>query len=159
LPKDELSSQDHQKLELWGASIRQQLREYGFRSLSSSEIEISPFTYKPELEGFELQTTISASDLIRTIWAYQSGMLEVAREAQTNHPGMLVFDEPRQQSTRDVSFAALLKRASNASKCGQQVIFFTSEEKKRLKEHLRDLDHSLHEVDGRVIKKRPRTSK
>ncbi len=103
-----------------------------------------------------MQTTISASDLIRTIWAYQSGMLEVAREAQTNHPGMLVFDEPRQQSTRDVSFAALLQRASKASKYGQQIIFFTSEEKKRLQEHLVDLDHSLLVVDGRVLKKLPR---
>lgn len=157
LPKDDLSAGDHQKLKLWDTSIRQQLKEYGFRSLSSSEIELSPFTYRPELEGFELQTTISASDLIRTIWAYQSGLLEVAREALTNHPGMLVFDEPRQQSTRDVSFAALLNRASNASKYGQQVVFFTSEEKKRLREHLRNLDHSLHEVDGRVIKKRPRS--
>ncbi|WP_460786272.1 hypothetical protein [Melaminivora jejuensis] len=154
LPKDDLSADDRQKLTLWGSSVRQQLREYGFGSISASEIELSPFTYKPELEGFELQTTISASDLIRTIWAYQSGMLEVAREASTNHPGMLVFDEPRQQSTRDVSFAALLARASNASKHGQQVVFFTSEEKVRLKEHLSNLNHSLHEINGRVIKKR-----
>jgi len=153
LPKDDLSAGDRRKLELWGDSIRQQLKEYGFRSVSWSEIELSPFTYRPEIEGFELQTTISASDLIRTIWAYQSGLLEVARVTETNHPGMLVFDEPRQQSTRDVSFAALLERASQASACGQQVIFFTSEEKKRLKEHLSDLSHTLHEIDGRVIKK------
>ena len=156
LPKDDLSADDHRKLELWGRSIRQQLNEYGFRSVSSSEVVLSPFTYRPEIEGFELQTTISASDLIRTIWAYQSGMLEVAREASTNHPGMIIFDEPRQQSTRDVSFVALLRRASQASKFGQQVIFFTSEEKTRLKEHLVDLDHSLCEIDGRVIKSLPR---
>lgn len=153
LPKDDLSANDHRKLELWGGSVRQQLKEYGFRSVSFSEIELSPFTYRPEIEGFELQTTISASDLIRTIWAYQSGMLEVAREVPTNHPGMLVFDEPRQQSTRDVSFVALLKRASQASTFGQQVIFFTSEEKNRLKEHLVNLNHNLREIEGRVIKK------
>jgi hypothetical protein len=158
LPKDDLSADDHRKLELWGRSIRQQLREYGFRSVPSSEITLSPFTYKPETEGFELQTTISASDLIRTIWAYQSGLLEVSRELKTNHPGMLVFDEPRQQSTRDVSFVALLRRASVASKFGQQVIFFTSEDKTRLKEHLVGLEHSLREIDGRVIKSLPRTS-
>lgn len=157
LPPDDLSADDHRKLGLWGTSVRQQLKEYGFRSLSSSDIELSPFTYRPELEGFELQTTISASDLIRTIWAYHSGMLEVAREVSTNHPGMLVFDEPRQQSTRDVSFAALLRRASESSKYGQQIIFFTSEERKRLMDHLTGLEHSLHEVEGRVIKKRSRT--
>lgn len=153
LPNDDLSAEDHRKLELWGSSIRQQLKEYGFRSVSFSEIELSPFTYRPEIEGFELQTTISASDLIRTIWAYQYGMLEVAREVPTNHPGMLIFDEPRQQSTRDVSFVALLKRASHASTFGQQVIFFTSEEKNRLKKHLVNLNHNLREIDGRVIKK------
>lgn len=156
LPKDDLSVDDHRKLDLWSNSIRQQLKEYGFRSVSSSEIGLSPFTYRPEIEGFELQTTISASDLIRTIWAYQSGMLEVARGAPTNHPGMLVFDEPRQQSTRDVSFVALLRRASQSSAFGQQVIFFTSEDKIRLKEHLLDLDHSLLEIDGRVIKRQHR---
>lgn len=156
LPKDDLSAEDHRKLELWGKSIRMQLKEYGFRSVPFSEIELSPFTYRPEIEGFELQTTISASDLIRTIWAYQSGLLEVAREVPTNHPGMLVFDEPRQQSTRDVSFVALLRRASLASKFGQQVIFFTSEDKARLKEHLVDLEHSLLEIDGRVIKSQRR---
>lgn len=156
LPQDDLSADDHRKLELWGSSIRLQLKEYGFRSVSSSEIELSPFTYRPEIEGFELQTTISASDLIRTIWAYQSGILEIAREESTNHPGMLIFDEPRQQSTRDVSFVALLRRASLASKFGQQVIFFTSEDKTRLKEHLADLEHSLLEIDGRVIKSLPR---
>jgi hypothetical protein len=158
LPKDDLSANDHRKLELWGSSIRMQLKEYGFRSVPWSEISLSPFTYRPEIEGFELQTTISASDLIRTIWAYQSGILEVAREAATNHPGMLVFDEPRQQSTRDVSFVALLRRASLASKFGQQIIFFTSEDKARLKEHLVDLEHSLLEIDGRVIKSLPRIS-
>lgn len=158
LPADDFSTNDLQKLELWGSSIRQQLNEYGFRSVSSSEIELSPYTYRPEIEGFELQTTISASDLIRTIWAYQSGMLEVARETSTNHPGMLIFDEPRQQSTRDVSFVALLRRASQASEFGQQVIFFTSEEKTRLKDHLIDLDHTLYEVDGRIIKSLRRVS-
>lgn len=158
LPKNDLSAEDNRKLELWGNSIREQLDEYGFRSVSSSKVELSPFTYRPEIEGFELQTTISASDLIRTIWAYQSGMLEVARAASTNHPGMLIFDEPRQQSTRDVSFVALLRRASQASKFGQQVIFFTSEEKTRLKEHLVNLDHSLCEIDGRVIKSLRRVS-
>lgn len=153
LPKEDLSEADHEKLRLWGRSIREQLGTYGFGSLSASEIELSPFTYRPELEGFELQTTISASDLIRTIWAYQSGMLEVSREVMTNHPGLLVFDEPRQQSTRDVSFAALLDRASSARRYDQQVIFFTSEERSRLREHLTDIEHTLREIDGRVIKK------
>ena len=157
LPKEDLSASDHSKLKLWQESIHRQLERYDFKSVPWSEIELSPFSYKPEIEGFELQTAISASDLIRTIWAYQSGLLEVARECATNHPGLLIFDEPRQQSTRDVSFVALLKRASESSKFGQQVIFFTSEDEERLQRHLDGLPHTLHAIKGRVIQrvKRP----
>jgi hypothetical protein len=153
LPAVDLSALDHQKLSTWGASVRSQLVDYGFRSLNAAQIELSPYTYRPEHEGFDLQTTISASDLIRTIWAYLAGLLEVGRVEATNHPGLLVFDEPRQQSTRDVSFAALLTRAASAADFKQQVIFFTSEERGRLKSHLAGLTHTLREVEGRVIKK------
>lgn len=153
LPKDDLSSTDHRKLESWGVSIQKQLQDYDFKSFPITEITLSPLTYRPEIEGFEMQTTISASDLIRTIWAYQYGMLEVARTASTHHPGLLVFDEPRQQSTHDVSFLELLKRVAQSAKFGQQVILFTSEDKTRLKSHLQSLDHELAEIDGRVIQK------
>lgn len=153
LPSDDLSESDRRKLKLWGNSLRMQLKDYGFRSLSADQIELSPDTYRPEHEGFDLQTTISASDLIRTIWAYLSGLLEVAREETINHPGCLLFDEPRQQSTRDVSFAALLERAAASADFGQQVVFFTSENLVRLKEHMVFLNHTLREIDGRVIKK------
>lgn len=153
IPKVDLSDDDTRKLKSWEASLREQLASYGFGSLTAAQVEISPLTYRPEHEGFELQTTISASDLIRTIWAYLSGMLEVARVEKTNHPGMLMFDEPRQQSARDVSFAALLARAANAIKFNQQVIFFTSEERDRLKPLLAGLQHTLREIEGRVIKK------
>jgi hypothetical protein len=40
----------------------------------------------------------------------------------TNHPGLLVFDEPKQQSAKDVSFAELLRRASTSLGHRQQVI-------------------------------------
>ena len=136
LPDDDLSADDRAKLVCWEDAIRNQLRDYGFRSLSVGELVVSPHTYRPEIEGFELQTTISASDLIRTIWAYQNGMLEVARDVATNHPGMLLLDEPRQQSSSDVSFVQLLRRVSSASTFGQQVILFTSEERERLDRHL-----------------------
>ncbi len=152
LPSDDLSELDQRKLDRWSSSLRAQLGEYGFRSLNATQIVLSPYTYRPEYEGFDLQTTISASDLIRTIWAYLSGLLEVGRVETTNHPGFLVFDEPRQQSTRDVSFVALLKRAAMSAEFKQQVIFFTSEERVRLKGHLNGLAHTLHEIDGRVIK-------
>ena len=66
-------------------------------------------------------------------WAYQLSLLELASDKHTNHPGMLVFDEPRQQSSSRPSFQNLLKRASDAKKRNQQVIFSTSEDLETLK--------------------------
>ncbi len=167
LPQDDATNADRAKLASWSQLIRSQLVQFGFRSFAPSHVTVSPDSYRPEHEGFDLQSSlgtssgttfqlqnsISASDLIRTIWAYLNGMLEMARSENTNRPGCILFDEPRQQSTRDVSFAELLKRASEAGTYRQQVVFFTSENLGRLRSHLQTLPHSLAPIDGRVLKR------
>src|SRR5262249_27208940 len=97
--------------------------------------------------------SISSSDLIRVIWALRHGMVELAREGTTNHPGLLLFDEPRQQGTKEVSFGALLERASKAAEYNQQVVFFTSEARDNLRRNLEGLPHEYYEFSGRVITK------
>lgn len=157
LPREDATDLDKEKIAAWTSSLRSQLSQYGFKSFDPNQISISSDTYKPEHGGFELsfdlQTSISASDLVRTIWSYLCGLLEIARTLRTNHPGCIIFDEPKQQSTKDVSFAELLRRASNAGQYGQQVIFFTSESRDRLNSHLSDIPHTLHPIEGRIIKK------
>ena len=105
----------------------------------------------PRREDWDLQADISASDSIRVVWAYLLGLLEVGKSFSTNHPGFLAFDEPRQQSTKKVSFAALLRRAA-AYPMDSQVIFATSEELGSLKEMLAEIPHQLHAVDGFLLK-------
>ncbi len=153
LPKADLSIEDSEKLILWTALLREQLNQYGFSSHPSAEITISRDTYRPEHEGFDLQTSISASDLIRTKWSYLHGILELARLKKTNHPGCLVFDEPRQQSTRVVSFGQLLQRASTAGKTGQQVVLFTSENRDTLQKELSGLPHTFVPIEGHFLRK------
>jgi hypothetical protein len=159
LNKDDVTYADKKKIQAWTDLVREQLSQFGFGSFPVDQILISTDSYRPEHEGFDLETSfslqnsISASDLIRTIWAYLNGMLELSRKVDTFHPGCIVFDEPRQQSTRDISFAALLKRASQAGAAHQQVIFFTSEDRKRLEGQLEGLDHTFHPISGRVLKK------
>lgn len=176
LPREDTTEQDRQKLRAWTDLIREQLTQFGFRSFPPAQVNVSEDSYRPEHDGFDiqadvsrtdsaspsdataspnstqLQNSISASDLIRTIWAYLNGMLEMGRSGGTNHPGFLLFDEPRQQSTRDVSFIELLRRASSSHSFSQQVIFFTSENLERLQGHLSGLPHSLVPIEGRVIK-------
>lgn len=159
LPKADVTESDKKKIRAWTRSLRDQLTQYGFGSFQVNQVLISPDTYRPEHEGFDvetsfsLQTSISASDLIRTIWSYLHGLLELSRTEDTNHPGCIIFDEPKQQSTRDVSFSELLRRAALAGQFGQQVIFFTSENQERLKTNLLELQHTFKPIDGRLLKK------
>jgi hypothetical protein len=79
--------------------------------------------------------------------------MELSRGDSTNHPGFVVFDEPRQQATREISFQALLQRASEAKSHKQQVIFATSESRDRLSGYLTALDCSFLAFDGYILRR------
>jgi hypothetical protein len=138
-----LSSADKRKLRYLEEAFKQQLVEYGFSSLDPDSLEISQDTYRPIHEGFDLGFDLSASDMVRVIWAYLLAILETGRAHATNHPSLLLFDEPRQQETNRVSFEALLARAGADGSAGAQIIFATSEEDDSLRGMLHDVPHSL----------------
>jgi hypothetical protein len=157
LPKEDTSTGDRQKIARWGELLREQLIEYDFKSLEVTEVTVSEESYRPLHEGFDLPTNISASDFIRVIWSYLNGLREVGLDFETNHPGLLVFDEPRQQSAKDLSFEQLLKRVARAGDQGHQVIFATSEKEDTLKKMLSDVPHSYHACEGYLISRIPST--
>ena len=142
---------DEAKLSAFQACFLAQLDEYGFTSLPTSELAISQDTYLPVYEGFDLGFDLSASDMVRTIWAHRLGLLEVARSFPSNHAQLLVFDEPRQQSTDPLSFTALFRRASQAASSGQQIIFATSEPEDAVREMLADVPHDYIGFAGKLI--------
>lgn len=109
-------------------------------------VDISEKTYRPVHEGFDLGFDLSASDMIRVIWAYLFSFMEVSREVAGNHPQLLVFDEPRQQEAARPSFEQLLRRAAMNGAQGSQVLFATSEEERGLGEMLQGLPHSMMSV-------------
>jgi hypothetical protein len=151
LPEDKLSATDLAKIIALQTSFIDQLHNYDFGSFSDEQLHISRADYLPQREEFDLQADISASDSIRVIWAYLIGLLEVARTHETNHPGLLVLDEPRQQSAKEISFRALLQRAARDA-VGSQIIFATSEDLDSLEVMLAGLPHALHAIDGYVLK-------
>jgi hypothetical protein len=102
-------------------------------------------------EGFDLGFNLSASDMIRTIWAYLYGLMEVARTGETNHLGLLVLDEPRQQQADKVSFAQFAKRAAGTGAERQQVVFLTSEDPQTLAAMLTGVAHQYINFDGKMI--------
>lgn len=153
LPADGLSSEDKTKLSRLGELLREQLADFGFSSLRPETIEISHDTYRPTREGFDLGFDLSASDNIRTIWAYLEGLLELASEKRMNHLGCLLFDEPRQQEAAEVSFERLLKRAAGSRDRNQQVVFATSEPLASIERMTQGLSPKVVSFEGRVIKK------
>jgi hypothetical protein len=157
LPKQGiLSSRDKSKINELQRSFQKQLSSYGFSSLDNIEdIVISQDIYLPKYEGFDLQIDLSkatsASDYIRVTWAYLLGLLEISRNFNTNHPGLLIMDEPRQQSTNEEGLKAFFNRASQSLQSGQQVIIATSESDEVLNKSLIGIQHKLRRFDGKII--------
>jgi hypothetical protein len=153
LPEGSLSLADEQKLAALENLIRNQVREYGMVSIDTNALSINRDIYQPIHEGFNLAFDLSASDLIRTIWAYMNGLLELAAKFSTRHLGLLVFDEPKQQDAASESLAAFLDRVSQSGVLGHQVIVATSEPLSNLSAMIATLPVKLINFDSRVITK------
>ena len=152
LPKEDVSESDKEKILKWNEIFINQLIKYDFQSLDPDTIKLSNDTFAPVHEGFDLPSNISASDFIRIIWSYLTALLGVAHEYSTNHPSLLIFDEPKQQSAKNLSFEALLDEVSESKNYNQQVIFATSESLESLDKTLQTIPHTLFSFEGRIIK-------
>ena len=120
LADSDLSDHDRGRLQDFRTRFLSQLQDYGFRSLDG--VTLSEETYLPERKGFDLTHEVSASDTIRLIWAYLVGLMEAGGENESNHPGLLVLDEPGQQEIEDDSLRAFLLHASTARARHQQIL-------------------------------------
>lgn len=151
LPAERLSAGDVDKIEALETSIRKQLISYGFNTFAAADLTVSKDTYRPEKEGFEIGFELSASDSIRLKWAYQLGLLDVAQSGDTNHPCLVVFDEPRQQEAAPTSVAGLISEAGRIASSGAQILIATSEDLDAVKSFVTNVEHKLLVFDGRLI--------
>lgn len=100
LPKNRFTDEDKDKIALLRDVFINNLRKYGYKSiLDLEDISISDESYLPLFEGFDMKFDSSASDNIRVIWAFTMALLQVSILKGGNHPTVLIFDEPDQQST------------------------------------------------------------
>lgn len=104
------------------------LNRFGYTSNIISNIvfseEKNTYQYLPIVEQGdnreEIRSDSSASDFIRSIWAYYITLLIEG----TNHPGFLVMDEPCQHSMKEESLKRLFEVCSKLT--NKQVILFCS---------------------------------
>jgi hypothetical protein len=155
LGSDTLSSLDREKLSFMDRTFGEQLRQYRFRSLDPANISISEDTYRPVHEGFDLGFDLSASDMIRAMWAYLVSFAETGLIYPTNHLRLLVLDEPRQQEVHRIDFAAFLHRLAIDAEKGLQVIVATSEEHDSIRMMLKESPHYIVSLDPGMKVLRP----
>lgn len=100
LPSKGKTQNDRKKIDMLRDKYIGNLRRFGYKSIPDLDlVTISEESYLPLYEGFDMKFDSSASDGIRVIWAFTMALLQVSLEMKGNHPGLLIFDEPDQQST------------------------------------------------------------
>lgn len=147
LKSDEQSAQDRERLQILSEAFTSALQEFGFESFPLNTVSLDRSTYKPKREGFDLAYDVSASDNIRIIAAYATALLESSRRFTSNHPGLLILDEPRQQNMQWPDFAKILSRLSAATAAKQQVIVATSDRPDAINALMKEIPHSRVAVD------------
>lgn len=140
LPKKGISEMDMSKIALLKSHFIDNLRRYHYSSLSSFDgIEISEESLLPTIDGFDMKFDSSASDGIRTIWAFTLALLQVSIEKDGNHPGIIIFDEPAQQSIVSEDMNSFIQSVSEVSSQSQIIMAIT------LNSH--ELIHIIDELD------------
>lgn len=152
LPKGSLSETDEKKVDTLQNSFRNQLQSYHMESLEPGAVGISRGNYEPESSGLNLSADVSASDLIRMQWAYLLALVETGRTFRTNHLGLLIMDEPQQQSVQEQDFRAMIAYAVGLQQT--QLLIATSDESQSLPAFLKTSGvSSVQIIKGRTIAK------
>ncbi|WP_281202202.1 AAA family ATPase [Cytobacillus kochii] len=111
--------------------------------------------YNPKIEGKNLYNITSSSGLIRIILSYYTALLKTALEyeSDTNHPFLLILDEPRQQNLDIETFNAFLTELYSLQRKYPkqfQVIIASSEKgsckDKDIRLHLSENNYLIQEV-------------
>jgi hypothetical protein len=101
--------------------MRQRLTATRFGSYDVKELSLDQDSLRPSRAGFDLDTDVSASDVVRIKVAYLDAV-RVTGQTFNRHPGLLVLDEPRQQDIDPVDYAAMLQYPARSSEYGGQTI-------------------------------------
>ncbi len=122
-----ISEKDSIVLKNLGKKFAELLRYFGFRSSQHfDEIKISEDSFLPTINGFDMRYDSSASDELRNIWSFSLALMEISMANNGNHPRIIIFDEPKQQSVVDQSFKALCNKLIDQGDNAQIIIGVTA---------------------------------
>lgn len=162
LSGDFFSSLDRQKLQALQDAFLKYLEEFNYQSKDKSAIKISTEKYLPVIEvklpnekakSYDIRFDSSGSDHIRAMWAYYVSLLDTSKTLGGNHPNILIFDEPQQQSASTTDFHAFLKSLSIHSDAQSIVFASFQNSQKDFEEATEGLKFFKIESNGKFIKK------
>lgn len=126
LPVKGLSELDSQKISNFKKQFIKNLRQYHYSSVTNFDgIQISEESFLPTIDGFDMKFDSSASDGIRVIWAFTMALLQVSTIYEGNHPKVLIFDEPAQQSIVPDDMSNFIKSVVELGENCQVIIAIT----------------------------------
>lgn len=126
LPKSGFTDNDEIKLGLLNKKFVENLKLFNYSSLSDfNSIEISKESLLPTIDGFDMRFDSSASDGIRVIWAFTLALLQVSNEMRGNHLGLIIFDEPAQQSIVATDMEKFINAVNDLPSNNQIIIAIT----------------------------------
>lgn len=126
LPVKGLSELDAKKIARLKQRFVENLKNYNYSSVSSFDgIQISEESFLPIIDGFDMKFDSSASDGVRVIWAFTMALLQVSIGNKGNHPNILIFDEPAQQSIVPADMSCFIDSIITLGKDCQVIIAIT----------------------------------
>ncbi|WP_322969423.1 hypothetical protein [Faecalibacter sp. LW9] len=153
LPKLKLSMLDEEKVKNLESNFVTYLEKFGYTSKSFNSIKISRNNFFPIVDNlYNIKFDSSASDFIRSIWAFTISLMKTSVEFNGNHPQFLMLDEPKQQDASLESFKMLLKELAKFKE--QQIIVFASFENsdKTFNDSTASINFNLNQIDETLIK-------
>lgn len=146
LPSHAISNSDEEKIKLLKTCFINNLKRYHYSSLSIFDgIEISEESLLPTIDGFDMKFDSSASDGIRVIWAFTMALLQVSIEKNGNHPGVVIFDEPAQQSIVPEDMKSFISSVAELGNICQTITAITLNSKELL-EIINGLDDGTYHM-------------
>ena len=165
----EMSFLDNKKITSLETYFTRYLYDFGYGSKDFDQIKVSKQKFeryfpivKIEGRNEKIRINSSASDFVRSLWAYYIALFEVSQKNRGNHIGLFIFDEPAQHAMNESSQKAFLERLSQLNSC-QSIVFSSFEDKEdnalgkeKFQNMIKDINEdNIHtmEIDGYSIKK------
>ena len=152
------SANDLDKIENLTRNFKLLLSKFNYSSKTINDLAISKENYLPLAKKpndnlfYNIRFDSSASDFVRSIWAYTCSLYKTSEEKNGNHPKLLMFDEPKQQDMSINDFTSFLNELSTY-KTAQTLLFASFENSdETFNKATEGIDFHLNYIDDKLIK-------